>query len=114
MHEALDATSNPVSDPTATPQLFRHCKREDWGLAVLLWEREGKRGYRFEGGHERTFKEGYYHLFESASAVGDAAEKLLASLAVEAVADPATARRAKRAATATLAELIRDSPGAVR
>ncbi|MEM7155839.1 MAG: hypothetical protein AAF799_23515 [Myxococcota bacterium] len=107
MHVALDANANPTpTSTTATPQLFRHCKREDWGMAVLLWEREGKRGYRFEGGDERTFKEGYYHFFQPTAAIGDAAERLLASLAVEAKADPATARRAKRAATPTLVELI--------
>lgn len=64
----------------AVIRLFRHSMRADWGLAAIVWEREGKRGYRFEDGSERVFKEGYFHLFESAPAVGEAAEKLLASI----------------------------------
>lgn len=105
MHVALDAQPRQSSEPTP-PMLYRHRRREDWGLAVVVWEREGKRGYRFEGGHERTFKEGYYHLFDATPAVGDAAETLLASLVVEAALDPAAARRARKAALATLPELV--------
>ncbi|MEM9459934.1 MAG: hypothetical protein AAGF11_37510 [Myxococcota bacterium] len=115
MHVALDANPRPTSEPTNTPPtLFRHCRREDWGLAIVVWEHDGKRGYRFEGGDERTFKEGYYHLFKPQAAVGDAAERLLASLASESAADPAVgsavdpaaARRARRAAMPTLTELV--------
>jgi len=62
------------------PSLYRHSKRDGWGLAALVWEREGKRGYRFEDGNERAFQEGYYHLFDPVVAVGEAAEKLLASV----------------------------------
>ena len=107
MHVALEVDPRPSSAPTDLPPLlYRHCKREDWGLAVVVWERDGKRGYRFEGGRERTFKEGYYHFFEPVAAVDDAAERLLASLIPEPTADPAAARRARRAAVPTLSELV--------
>ena len=72
---------NPVQNNVHQAiRLFRHSKRSEWGLAALMWEHDGKRGYRFDDGTERVFKEGFYHLFESAPTVGDAAEKLLAAV----------------------------------
>lgn len=56
-------TADTNTPATPATRLFMHSKREQWGLAILLWERDGKRGYRFEDGSERTFKDGYYHLF---------------------------------------------------
>lgn len=85
--------SNPSSNATdGLIHLYRHSKRTDWGLAAVMWEREGKRGYRFEDGNERVFKEGYYHLFESAPALGAAAESLLASIHRDRMADAAGGR----------------------
>lgn len=101
----LSTSSEPK---TTLPSVYRHSRRECWGLAVVVWEREGKRLYRFEDGNERAFKEGYYHLFDRAPAVGDAAERLLASLTLDKAkpADPSAARRAARANRATWAELL--------
>ncbi|MCX4239580.1 hypothetical protein [Paraliomyxa miuraensis] len=62
------------------PMVYEHVKRAQWGLAALLWEQDGKRGYRFEDGSERVFSEGYYHLLEPRPAIGETAEKLLASV----------------------------------
>lgn len=63
-HAATQTTETaPPTPSTPAPRLFVHSKREQWGLAILLWERDGKRGYRFEDGSERSFKDGYYHLF---------------------------------------------------
>lgn len=74
--------SNPVTHgaKSTPPVVYQHSKRAQWGLAALLWERDGKRGYRFEDGSERTFQEGFYHLLVPRPAVGEVAEKLLASV----------------------------------
>ncbi|MCH9683925.1 MAG: hypothetical protein K0V04_21005 [Deltaproteobacteria bacterium] len=48
----------------------------------MVWEREDKRGFRFEDGNERTFKDGYYELLEPVPATGEAAA-VLARLAVQ-------------------------------
>jgi hypothetical protein len=44
--------------------MYRHRKMGDWGLAHVDWERDGKRGYRFQDGTVRVFAERFYHLFE--------------------------------------------------
>lgn len=44
--------------------LYRHAKRPEWGLAILAWEEGGRRGYQFDDGRLRVFKEGYYSLME--------------------------------------------------
>ena len=56
--------------PTPPPglRLFRHSKRPQWGIAALVWELNGKRGYQFSDGKLRVFKQGFYGLFESAVA----------------------------------------------
>lgn len=56
----------PESGQRSALRLFRHTKRPNWGVAALVWERNGKRGYQFSDGKLRVFKEGYYTLFESA------------------------------------------------
>ncbi|MBT8492941.1 MAG: hypothetical protein KJO07_07755 [Deltaproteobacteria bacterium] len=42
--------------------LVQHTARPQWGLAVLAWQREDKRGYQFEDGQLRIFKQGYFKL----------------------------------------------------
>jgi len=77
-------TETPVQVPTATPsetRLYRHSKRHQWGVAALVWERDGKRGYQFSDGKLRVFKEGFYGLFESAVAPGDGSAKTVRRLA---------------------------------
>lgn len=71
-------------------QLFRHSKREHWGVAVLIWQREGKRGYQFSDGKLRVFKEGFYHLFEPVEAPGDGSAKTVTRLARLARVDEAS------------------------
>ncbi len=44
--------------------LFQHTVCKQWGLAILAWEHASKRGYQFQDGKLRVFKEGYYHLLE--------------------------------------------------
>ncbi|MFO7564822.1 MAG: hypothetical protein R6X02_19415 [Enhygromyxa sp.] len=61
--------------------LVRHRKRKDWGIAALLWERDGKRGYQFSDGNLRVFKQGFYHMFESAEPPGDGSATAVRRLA---------------------------------
>lgn len=46
------------------PTLYAHKKRREWGRAFLLWEQNEKRGYLFEGGHEKVLARGFYALME--------------------------------------------------
>jgi hypothetical protein len=88
---SLHSRSRPRSQPRpgaaldsserSDVHLVRHRKRGDWGVAALLWERDGKRGYQFADGKLRVFKEGFYHLFESAPAPGDGSAKVVCRLA---------------------------------
>jgi hypothetical protein len=45
-----------------SPALFAHKNRKDWGVGVLAWEADGKRGYLFENGEERTMASGFFEL----------------------------------------------------
>ena len=45
--------------------IYRHDGQPGWGHAIMAWERGHKRGYQFEDGKLRVFKEGWYeHLRE--------------------------------------------------
>lgn len=55
------------------PALYQHTARAEWGLAILAWDRDGKRAFQFEDGQLRVFKRGYYELLEEVDrSVGDA------------------------------------------
>lgn len=54
----------PPSDERKTPIAYRHAKKPEWGLAVQIWENEGKRGFRFEDGTERAFPLDFCHMME--------------------------------------------------
>lgn len=56
----------------STPTLFRHSKRPDWGLAVIAWERDGKRGYLFESGMLRVLAEPFYRLMSPVTKITEA------------------------------------------
>jgi len=53
--------------------VYRHRKRPSWGLAAFLWEREGKRGYQFQDGMVRVFKEGFFDMMVPISSPQDQA-----------------------------------------
>jgi hypothetical protein len=53
--------TSPTSETDALP-LFNHTARKDWGVAVLVRQEGGKRGYLFEDGEERTMANGYHQL----------------------------------------------------
>ncbi len=53
--------TQPTSE-TGALLLFKHETRKEWGVAVLIREDGGKRGYLFEDGAERTLANGYHQL----------------------------------------------------
>ncbi|MEX1367438.1 MAG: hypothetical protein AB1Z98_30200, partial [Nannocystaceae bacterium] len=57
-----DSSSNPAPRP-----LVRHTRREQWGRALMVWERENKRGYQFEDGEVRVFAEPFFSLLQPAA-----------------------------------------------
>lgn len=62
------------------PDLMRHVKRPQWGLAILAWERGDRRAYQFEDGRQRIFKAGYYDLLEPAQSNHRSEEAVIADL----------------------------------
>lgn len=62
-------TSSPERSPEDGPRpIVRHTRREQWGRALMVWERENKRGYQFEDGEVRIFAEPYFSLLQPAKA----------------------------------------------
>jgi hypothetical protein len=59
MPAATKASAPKVSH---SPALFAHKNRGDWGVGVLAWEADGKRGYLFDNGEERTMASGFFEL----------------------------------------------------
>jgi hypothetical protein len=47
------------------PTLFRHTKRDDWGMGLVVAEGPRRRRFEFEDGQRRTIARGYYHLLEA-------------------------------------------------
>lgn len=64
--DSIDSRETPDEDA-----LYRHKKREEWGVAVFLWERDGKRAFRFADGETRVFKQGFYQLMVPAATPAD-------------------------------------------
>lgn len=74
-----ESTQSPGSS-NELPALFRHSARPQWGLAIVAWEHEGRRGYQFEDGELRVFKEGFFHLLEEVTKPLDQAAATTARL----------------------------------
>jgi len=81
----------PARAAESDVRLFRHSRRQRWGVAALLWERDGKRGYQFSDGKLRVFKAGFYHMFEAAAPPGDGSATAIRRLVRLARADDVTA-----------------------
>ncbi len=81
---AHDTTSAPthidVLDPSA-PVLFRHVKREQWGLGVVSSKLDDRVRLQFQDGQERTFLHGYYHMLDVADRPLDVTRRILDALA---------------------------------
>lgn len=77
MTVALDSMNDTTHQPLS---LYRHSKCDDWGLAILAWERDDRRGYQFEDGKLRVIKQGYYSLLQEVDEQVDGAGELIAQL----------------------------------
>jgi hypothetical protein len=78
MENAIQQSS--PSPGSSSPTLYRHTKKHEWGLALLAWERDGKRAFRFEDGEVRIFKEGYYGLLEEVDRPADRTTEIVAKI----------------------------------
>ncbi len=57
----MSTTTEPAPEEVA---FYRHTKKPGWGIGMICWERDGKRGYKFEDGELRIIAEDYYRLLE--------------------------------------------------
>lgn len=67
---ALDVPSKETEAGPDSP-LYRHTKRPQWGVAILIDEGPKARTYQFEGGRRRKIRKGYYKLLEPVESLGD-------------------------------------------
>ena len=77
-------TSEVSTDPANESDeisFYRHTKKPSWGLALILWERDGKRAYKFEDGKERIIAEDYYRLLDRTDDEPDSDSVLIAEIA---------------------------------
>ena len=84
--------------------VYRHNAKPEWGSAVIAWEREGKRGYRFEDGQLRVFASAHYHLLDVIDVSRDRVRSLLTLL--DRAEEVASGRPPKRDAAPTLSEQV--------
>lgn len=54
-----------ASAEASVPTLFKHKKRDEWGLGIVLRRLDDRIDIQFQDGRERTFKHGFYHMFEA-------------------------------------------------
>ncbi len=83
-HTTTDAPATTGTKKTAAArgvtELYRHSLRPGWGLAVIAWEDGSRRGYQFDDGKLRVFKQGYYSLLEPATDVNGSADAIITDL----------------------------------
>jgi len=63
-----------------TERIYTHSKRDEWGYAILAFERADRRAYQFQDGRLRLFKKGYYDLLEQAEPEDDEARNIVKNL----------------------------------
>ncbi|HMJ57311.1 MAG TPA: hypothetical protein VK540_34815 [Polyangiaceae bacterium] len=85
-----------------SPSLFAHKNRKDWGVGVLAWEADGKRGYLFENGEERTMASAFFEMMRRVERPNAAETAAYAKL------QHILAARAKASATARLGATFAD------
>lgn len=83
-----------TNETPATRHIVRHRKCGDWGRGLLLWERDGKRGYQFEDGRVRVFAEDFFHLLETIGDPDATVSHALVGLAKHANSTKADVRKA--------------------
>lgn len=98
--------STAPNDQASTDVLFTHAVKPEWGLALLAWERDGKRGYQFEDGKLRVIKDGYYHFLHEIDRPRDETERAVRELNLKLGRRRATRRLGAERMTIPLAEQI--------
>jgi hypothetical protein len=61
---STSVTTNDSESSASEVAFYRHSRQPKWGIGLMLWERDGKRGYKFEDGQLRVIAEPYYKLLE--------------------------------------------------
>lgn len=90
-----------ISETEVTlPKAYRHKKRKEWGLALIAWEQDGKRGYYFEECGMRILAEGFYGLMREVEAPEEDVARLYARLEPILERDKRSHRSADKAETA--------------
>lgn len=74
------ANSRADSNTHTQDALYRHEKRDQWGVALFVWERDGKRAFRFADGEVRVFKKGFYEMMIPAPTPSDGSADELRAL----------------------------------
>jgi hypothetical protein len=89
------------------PDFYQHTRRPEWGLAVLAWERDGKRAFLFEGGMLKVLAEPFFALMQPTDSVEDGAS-IVQRLAKHLEANDAirTSKRASLPPNASLADQL--------
>jgi len=101
MQPTTTTTTQPTSDV-----LFQHTSRPEWGLAILAWELDDKRGYQFEDGQLRVFKSDYFKLLEPVDRPIDESVRVLAELGRALGRERATKRLGATHAPIALADQV--------
>lgn len=76
MTQSIADDQSPTTVMAPQQPLFRHAKRPEWGVAILVREDEDARSYQFEDGSVRKIRKGYYKLLEPVSDLGDRADSI--------------------------------------
>ena len=107
--DVADNSDLPTNQDTPGDALYRHTKREEWGLAIIAWERPDMRGYQFEDGQLRVFKKGYYELLAPVDS-GGVREAVIEELKLKAgrvqADSEARARNKKKTTNLTFADQL--------
>ncbi|MEZ4404118.1 MAG: hypothetical protein R3B06_29115 [Kofleriaceae bacterium] len=89
----------PSSDANLVP-LYQHRTSPDWGLGMLAWERGVHRGYQFEDGKLRVFRDGYFDMLDEVDTPADQARAVIDKLSLHVRAEAAVRPAAPPAAAA--------------
>jgi hypothetical protein len=88
------------TDAPSNEPLLRHSKRKEWGLAILAWERDGRRAFQFEDGQLRVFAKEFSSLLHPVAVAEDIADETREALSrLLAINDQEAARAKSSAAT---------------
>lgn len=73
---SLNTLSSPDLILDHTDGLYVHKKRPQWGMAIMVWESDGKRAYQFQDGERRIFKEGFYDMMQEVDPPQETADEM--------------------------------------